>query len=435
MNCWGGGNNEAQCYLDRPENLWVDGEYLHIKAVREDVRGPAVVDDDPAYSRNDTSGSGIYSSARVRSKQKGDWRYGRFEIRAKLPSGQGTWPAIWMLPTDNVYGGWAASGEIDIMEAVNLKVGGERRVYGTLHYGGNWPNNVNSGEPYLLPGEANPADDFHVYAAEWEQGEIRWYVDGDHFATQTQAGWYTLANLSDAAAPFNQRFHMILNLAVGGAWAGNVNDKGINEAVFPQEMVVDYVRVYECVADPATGRGCATRDEDFVSNPGIKPPKPVDTSGATIPIFDGAAQEPFAWGVYTEAGDVLYRIVDAAGTYGNAAEITFATDRGIGFFYTSATTDLSEFSTIEFDLRVTADPRVVKAPLLFRADCRYPCTSGDVSLGYPVAGLWTHYELSLQSLADAGLDLAAVNTPFIISTAFGNQTGLQLEVDNVLIRR
>lgn len=435
VNCWGGGNNEAQCYLNRLENLWVADGFLHLKAIREDVRGPAVVDDDPSYSPTDTSGTGTFSSARIRSKNKGDWRYGRFEIRAKLPRGQGTWPAVWMLPTDNVYGGWALSGEIDIMEAVNLTVGGERRVHGTLHFGDNWPNNVYAGNEYELPGGANPADDFHVYAVEWEKGEIRWYVDGDHFATQTETGWYSMADLADSSAPFNQRFHMILNLAVGGSWAANVNDTGIDESVFPQQMQVDYVRVYQCTKDPQTGRGCASRDHDFVLNPGVTAPTPVDTSGNVLKIFDGAAEPPFNWGVYAEAGELLYAMVPIGGDYGTVGEIAFQSNQAIGFYQSGATFDISQYKTIEFDLRIIDDLRTVKAPLIFRADCVFPCTSGDVELGYPQFNTWTHYALSLRDLAAAGLDLKAVNTPFVISTSWGNQAGLKLQVDNIVVRK
>lgn len=436
VNCWGGGNDEAQCYVDRPENLWVDGDFLHLKAIREDTTGPSVVDDDPNYSRDDTSGTGTYSSARIRSKNLGDWRYGRFEIRAKLPSGQGTWPAVWMLPTDNVYGGWASSGEIDIMEAVNLKVDGERRLYGTLHFGDNWPNNVHSGDSYLLPNAANLADDFHEYAVEWEEGEIRWYVNGDHFATQTQDGWYTMADPDDSAAPFNQRFHLLLNLAVGGAWAGAVNDTGIDESAFPQEMIVDYVRVYECTHDPETGRGCASRSDDVAVNPGVAPPAPVDIAGDTVTIFDGATTNvAFDWGVYTESGEIGNQIVSAGEPYGEVAELTFATDTGIGFFQSGVTSNLSEFSRITFDLQVVEDPRTVTAPLLLRADCGYPCSSGDVDLGYPGLNVWTHYEIPMRELADAGLVIDAVDTPFVISTAVGNQSGLKLMLDNLVIHR
>jgi beta-glucanase (GH16 family) len=272
VDCFGGGNNEAQCYTARSENTSVTNGMLTITALRETFSGPALHYSDPNYDVNDNSKTLDYTSARLISLNKGDWKYGRFEIRAKLPQGQGTWPAIWMLPTDWVYGPWAGSGEIDIMEAVNLHVitankSPESAVHGTLHYGKQSPNNVYTGQGYHLPNELNPADAFHVYALEWQQDEIRWYVDDVHFATQRSSGWYSqyidgngdLVNAPDDA-PFNQRFHMLLNLAVGGAWAANVNKTGIDESIFPQSMLVDYVRVYECAKSPKTGAGCETID-------------------------------------------------------------------------------------------------------------------------------------------------------------------------------
>lgn len=431
-NCSGGGNNEAQCYVENVKNVWVDGEFLHIKALRENLSGPAVQDDDPAYNPADQSRSGTYSSGRLRTKGKGDWRYGRFEVRAKLPWGQGTWPAIWMLPTDWVYGGWASSGEIDIMEAVNLKVSGERQVHGTLHFGDAWPNNVYSGEAYVLPDGANPADGFHDYAIEWEEGEIRWYVDGDHYATQTQNGWYSAKALDNTAAPFNQRFHLILNLAVGGNWAGAVNDTGINESIFPQEMLVDYVRVFQCRKDPETGKGCGSSDGEFKHNSGVKPPTAsVPGDGTEQLIFNGLMSPPYAWRTWQEDGDIQYQLAEVGGAYGTVAQVTFNTDRGIGFFQSDATVNLAEFTAIHFDLRVTVDPRITKSPLIFRADCIHPCTSGDHSLGYPGLDKWTAYSIRLADLATAGLDLTRVNTPFVISPQFGNQRGVVLQIDNV----
>jgi len=163
----------------------------------------------------------------------GDWKYGRFEIKAKLPYGQGLWPAIWMLPTDWVYGGWAASGEIDIMELVGND---PATVYGTLHYGGAYPDNVHTGASYKLD-FGNFALDFHVFALEWDATEIRWYVDDSLY--QVQREWYSHGN--DYPAPFNQRFHLLLNVAVGGNWPGNPD----NTTSFPQKMEVDYVRVYQ----------------------------------------------------------------------------------------------------------------------------------------------------------------------------------------------
>ena len=434
-NCYGGGNAEAQCYVEDPDNVWVDGDILHLKAIRENATGPAIHDDADNYDPNDTSGNGTYTSGRLRSAMKGDWKYGRFEVRAKLPAGQGTWPAIWMLPTDWVFGGWASSGEIDIMEAVNLKVGGENRIHGTLHYGDNWPNNVYSGTEYVLPGEGDPADGFHEYTVEWEEGEIRWYVDGDHYATQKSAGWYSAAALEEPNAPFNQRFHLLLNLAVGGDWAGNVNDTGIDESAFPQELQIDYVRIYQCTKDVETGKGCASRDDDFDDNAGVTPPAPIDTSGDSIAIFNGATTPPYVWGVYSATGSVGYQVVDAGGDYGTVGEVTYSTDTGIGFYQSSATANLSGFNFIEFDLRITADPRAVKDNLTFRADCVWPCTSGDYDIGYPALNTWTHYKIAISELATAGLDTSKVNAPFVISPLATNQAGVVLQVDNVTVTK
>jgi len=278
INCFGGGNDEQQCYTDRLDNAFIEDDALVIQALKEEFTGPASHDDASDYNANITR-TLPYTSARLRTKKLADWRYGRFEIRAKLPQGQGTWPAIWMLPTDWVYGGWAGSGEIDIMEAVNLKAQSditgiltttpENRVHGTLHFGKAWPENVYSGTSFQLPDNKNPADDFHTYAIEWQEGEIRWYVDGAHYATQRESGWYTqyhddngqLINsksiVGQSAAPFDQQFHLILNFAVGGNWPSAVNEKGIDDSVFPQRLTIDYVRVYQCKLDSETGKGCA----------------------------------------------------------------------------------------------------------------------------------------------------------------------------------
>lgn len=288
QNCWGGGNNEQQCYTDQASNAFIDDGALVIKAIKENFTGPIANLEDPAFDPNDTR-TLPYTSARLRTLNKGDWRYGRFEIRAQLPAGQGTWPAIWMLPTDWVYGGWAASGEIDIMEAVNLETQSdaegaapgapEHRVHGTLHFGQEWPDNVHSGTYYDFGADESPANGFHHYAIEWQSGEIRWYVDGQHYATQTDAGWYSQYPdpdtdelvIGSGSAPFNKPFHLIFNLAVGGNWAANVNEKGIDPGVFPQTMKVDYVRVYQCDVDAVTGAGCATRNPDAETVSGHQP--------------------------------------------------------------------------------------------------------------------------------------------------------------------
>ena len=224
----GWGNSELQYYTDRSENIFTQNGMLHIVAMQE------------AYEGMD------YTSARIRSINQGDWRYGRIEVRAKLPTGRGLWPAIWMMPTDAVYGRWPASGEIDIMELVGHE---PDRVHGTLHYG---PPHTYTGGSYTL-GSGSFNDDFHTFALEWEHGEIRWYVDGELFLTQTD--WFSKDQ--GFPAPFDQRFHMILNVAVGGNWPGSPDAN----TVFPQEMVIDYVRVYQD-ADASYGAALPLMFED-----------------------------------------------------------------------------------------------------------------------------------------------------------------------------
>lgn len=209
----GWGNNELQWY--QPQNVTVSGGFLTITARPESVGGRS------------------YTSARIRTLGKGDWRYGRIDVRARLPTGRGLWPAIWMLPSENRYGGWAASGEIDIVELVGHE---PDRVHGTLHYGGEWPDNVYSGAPFVLQ-TGSFADRFHTFTLEWEEGVFRWYVDGVHYQTQTD--WYSSG--APYPAPFNQPFHLVMNVAVGGDWPGSPDAR----TVFPQSMVVDFVRVYE----------------------------------------------------------------------------------------------------------------------------------------------------------------------------------------------
>ena len=204
VNGDGGGNNELQYYTGFPENSFIEDGKLVIKAIKENYLGKR------------------YTSARIRTRNKGDWRYGRFEARMKLPYGKGMWPAFWMLPTDWSYGGWPQSGEIDIMELVGHET---NRVYGTIHWGD--PDHRQSGGNYVLS-TGTFAADFHTFVVEWDSVGFRWYVDGSQYFS-TSRGW-----------PFDQRFHILLNLAVGGNWPGNPDEF----TYFPQMMYVDYVRVY-----------------------------------------------------------------------------------------------------------------------------------------------------------------------------------------------
>ena len=152
----------------------------------------------------------------------------------RLPGGQGLWPAFWLLPQDSPYGGWAASGEIDIMEAVNLGGSGGNEIHGTIHYGGEWPDNQWSGSDYVVSSSAQ--DEFHTYAVEWDSGEIRWYVDDVLYAMQNN--WSSTGGAFPA--PFDEPFYIIFNVAVGGNWPGSPNAS----TVFPVTMEVDWVRVY-----------------------------------------------------------------------------------------------------------------------------------------------------------------------------------------------
>ncbi|NND32943.1 MAG: family 16 glycosylhydrolase [Saprospiraceae bacterium] len=207
----GWGNNELQFY--QQENVEVSDGTLKIIAKRESV------------------GNKAYTSARITSKGKGDWTFGRFEARLKTPSGKGMWPAFWMLSSTEPYGGWPQSGEIDIMELIGSE---PDQVHGTIHFGSPAPNNRSATSSFLLT-EGTFADRFHTFAIEWEGSQIRWIVDDFVYSTK-------ISSVTGGSRwPFDHNFHFLLNLAVGGNWPG-FPDGG---TVFPQQMEVDYVRVYD----------------------------------------------------------------------------------------------------------------------------------------------------------------------------------------------
>lgn len=216
-NRHGWGNHEKEYYTS--ENAIVKDGYLTIIAKKEKHDGFD------------------YTSSRIRTINKGDWKYGKFEMRAKLPVGKGMWPAFWMMPTKSEYGGWPVSGEMDIMEYLGHD---SMTVYGTLHYGGRPPNNKHTGKSYKLA-EGDFHNQFHTFTLIWEKGKVQWLVDDSLYQTQTE--WYTTAG--EFPAPFDQEFHIILNLAVGGDWPGYPDES----TRFPQKYVVDYVRVYQKTAD------------------------------------------------------------------------------------------------------------------------------------------------------------------------------------------
>ena len=183
-----------------------------------------------------------YSSARLRTLNRGDWKYGKLEIRAKLPNGEGIWPAIWMLPTNTKYGIWAACGEIDIVESRGYDT---HMTFGTLHFGDSWPNNTHKGTTYEFPGK-KAHEDFLTYSVEWEKDEIRWFVDGKKWQTIQKEDWWSGTAKDSPTAPFDEKFHLIINLAVGGGnfFEGTTqNPDNMKDSQFPQTMLIDYVRV------------------------------------------------------------------------------------------------------------------------------------------------------------------------------------------------
>lgn len=213
-NAHGWGNNELQFYTEkRKDNASVANGFLSITARKEPMNEKA------------------YSSARLRTKGKGDWKYGRYEIRAKLPKGLGIWPAIWMLPTDWVYGGWPKSGEIDIMEHVGYEPDSVFASSHTETYNHAIGTNKTKGIAVK-----NLYDDFHIYALEWNEQEYSVFMDDEKY--------FTFKNEGSGAKewPYDQPFHLLLNVAVGGNWGGK---HGVDDRIFPQSMVVDYVRVYQ----------------------------------------------------------------------------------------------------------------------------------------------------------------------------------------------
>jgi beta-glucanase (GH16 family) len=230
INCDGGGNNELQCYTKNANNLKVANGLLTITAVPQAYNGKQ------------------YTSARINTRNSVSWTYGKFEARAKIPRGEYLWPALWMMPRDSSYGGWAASGEIDIFEGRGQY---PNQYQSTLHYGGSWPNNV-----YRGSGERNhPQDlsaDFHTYSVTWTPTSMSFAVDDvtfytraltDNFYSGRGANPYT-----KAGQPFDKPFYYIINMAVGGGFFG-ANANALTGAMARNwanpNFQIDYVRAYQ----------------------------------------------------------------------------------------------------------------------------------------------------------------------------------------------
>ncbi|MGJ8671798.1 glycoside hydrolase family 16 protein [Rubritalea sp.] len=229
-NNYGGGNNERQAYRTDAKYCSVKDGNLNLSVFR-----------DP-HTTNDGK-TQPYSSVRIRTLKRGDWTYGRFEVRAIMPKGQGIWPAVWMLPTDSKYGGWAAGGEIDIIESRGSAV---HETTGALHFGGAWPKNTYLSHSYKFP-KLDASEAFHVYALEWSADAIKWFVDGKLCQTRTKEEWFSEAAKENPHAPFDQAFHLIINVAVDGGFFKDTTQRAdaLPPTDFPQTLQIDYIRVYQ----------------------------------------------------------------------------------------------------------------------------------------------------------------------------------------------
>lgn len=477
VNCDGGGNQEFQCYTDSAENAFVSEGTL--KIVSKLTEGAVGEDND-------------FTSARLTSQNKADFQYGRIVMRAKLPMGQGSWPAFWMMPTDSVYGGWPKSGEIDIMEAVNLGAmrddgTPETNVYGTLHYGGG-PSSDFSGASYSP--SISPASDFNTYAIEWQEGEIRWYFNDTLFATQRQSelnvsstgeviglnhrGWYAeLYNIATgeletnySPAPFDQNFFLILNSAVGGNWPASVNEGGIDTSAFAgagQTFEIDFVRVYECSADPDTGRGCETivpGYETDVADGGLlvqgQAPSPSLAPGEANPItiFDDVLD--LNWVAWDCCGGSTPALLADDEERGNVYEFEVQNGNdGTVFGFITRTLFLPQDPTIgasatphnalgmiengyvTFDVKVTSAPTNPESVWTFKIEAD-EANGGewaeDLSMfgPEPVVGEWATYQVPLQAIADAGVDLTLLDV-IMVFPSWQTGDGAVFRMDNVAI--
>lgn len=483
VNCDGGGNFEQQCYTDDAANSYVADGMLNIVAT------PTPAD----------SGLSLpYTSAKLTTKNKGDFTYGRIEMRAKLPQGLGAWPAFWMLPTDNVYGEWPKSGEIDIMESANLNttaVWGSNVdfIFGTLHYGDDWPGNISSGNN-VVP-NANPAENFNVYTIEWQEGEIRWYINGYLYETQRKSdvlltpdgvpfglrhkGWaYTGFDpvtgdfgWQYSEAPFDQDFYLILNLAVGGTlpagFSGLQPDTAVDPAVFAdgETFQIDWVRVYECTANPDTGKGCESVRQGYdqpentsidltegqtgedagalVEGAAPVPTLPIPETNETLVVFGDEVNPD--WNLWDCCGGTTPMVVEDE-ERGNVAEFQINDNNGtvLGFnardngesFNAAA---MVENGTLSFDMKVVSPPNQSTSWLL-KVEA-----NGDGSTGFaevnlntssegvePGVGEWQTFTFPLSYLQEQGLNVAAIDI-IMIFPAWGTGEGAVFRVDNVEI--
>ena len=453
--CGGWGNNELQSYSS--QNISVNNGNLAITATdRPDSSSP-------------------YGSARIRTAGKRSFTYPhggalRIEARMQLPAGQGLWPAFWMLAEDQdnsdspAYGTWPLSGEIDIVEAVNLGTNktrdnpiGRSETTGTTHFGMLSPLNTFAGSATLHSFDLTGT--FNVYAVEWQAGEIRWYLNSRHLYTQTSKTWYTLSERNEVhrvlkgGAPFDQAFHLLLNLAVGGNLPGSPD----STTAFPQSMLVDYVRVTSCARDPANSQSCYAKDDEVAPDSASIFPAPGAEATAHISslgIF-GEAYEVFE--VKDDAGTVTdsatfeavassaSSAIVAGNSGGQAVEISYTASGGSVAFEGRKGSDSRNFelggannAQVVFDLTVkqlAGDASGLEFRMLDSAGGFHSHALGNDVLK-AIMGQSNNTGRVAITLRGASIDFSSIATPFSLGStgSFDASGQIVVQVDNVHIR-
>ena len=393
---WGWGNNESQYY--RPENTSVQWGHLIITAKEE------------AFGGNQ------YTSSRIKTEGNKDFTYGRVDIRAALPRGQGIWPALWSLGTNFSTVNWPYSGEIDIMEIVGGQ-GREAEVHGTVHWN---QGGLGAGSDHRYSGgsltktSGDYADDFNVFSIIRTPDRIRWLVNDQEY-------YSFVIDDSSSLAPFRNPFFLIFNIAVGGNWPGYPDAT----TEFPQRMLVDYVRVFEFDNVPTSEPSdtLTVLDNGQVGS----------TWGNGIGAWDQAISYNTCNNDYGAGCPTVNWSWVAGGDRGQVLQAAWANNgqRAGVFFQTLSPANLSRFSggTVEFDIRAVNNT----APVVIKVDCEFPCGSGDYQFTESITETWQQLSVPVDWLVNSGLDLTNVSTGLVFWPADGH-SGVTLEIDNIVWR-
>ena len=429
----GWGNREEQFYTE--DNATVADGVLTIAAKNESVAA--------GYP---------YTSSRIKTLGKLDFTYGRVEASIKAPAGQGLWSAFWMLSSDSPYGsdGWAATGEIDIMEAASI--GGDPNYFaGNVYHGFPWPLQ----QELSIAIDGDPSGDFNVYAIEWEGNEIRWFFNDLHYRTTTSDHYYSYYydetdpgyKLAPTGAPFDTNFHLILNLAVGGDLPGAVDDIAL-----PGGMEVEYVRVYKCAYDLADGSGCNSNNNRLMEVAIDKRPgtasydlyvdAPAVLSWSILgeeylrPLAIGAFDNGGALSVAEVVADDADRgmVIDVSTTGGGNINLYKTDDNPFTLFGmgSSSNPDRLAAGELRFDLYIDSANTAQDSNLLVKMDSGWPAL-GFVTLA--VADLpqdqWTTVSVKVNDLlANSGEQ--ALDTSNIVSLfVFEPTAAAHVQIDNI----